>query len=62
MSRASVNSDSQIPVLTINQSHLFVHSPYGMVSHIQDYVQYKNVLQFGHLRVAKFSVYVYDYG
>ena len=34
MSRASVNSDMQIPVLMINQCHLFVHLPYGMVSHI----------------------------
>ena len=43
MSRASVNSDMQIPVhvLMINQCHLFVHPPYGMVSHIQGYVQYK---------------------
>ena len=28
MSRASVNSGTQIPVLTINQCHLFVHLPY----------------------------------
>ena len=41
MSRVSVNSDMQIPVLTINQPHLFVHTPYGMVSRIQGYVQYK---------------------
>ena len=41
MSRASVNSDTQIPVLTINQCHLFVYPPYGMVSHIQGYVQFK---------------------
>ena len=41
MSRASVNSDMQIPVLTINQRHLFVHLPYGMVSRIQGYVQFK---------------------
>ena len=43
MSRASVNSDTQIPVtvLTINQCHLFVHPPYGMVSRIQGYVQFK---------------------
>ena len=36
MSRASVNSNTQIPVLTINQHHLFIHSPYGMASRIQD--------------------------
>ena len=41
MSRASVNSDSQIPILTINQHHHFIHPPYGMVSYIQGYVQYK---------------------
>ena len=43
MSHTSVNSDIQIPVhvLMINQRHLFVHRPYGIVSHIQDYVQYK---------------------
>ena len=43
MSRASVNSDMQIPVhvLMINQRPLFVHPPYRMVSHIQGYVQYK---------------------
>ena len=41
MSRASVNSDTKIPVLTINQCHLFVHLLYGMVSCIQGYVQYK---------------------
>ena len=43
MSRASVNSDMQIPVhvLMINQRHFFVHPPYGMVSHIQGYVQSK---------------------
>ena len=41
MSRASVNSDMQIPVLTINLCHLFVHPPYGMVSRIQGYIQYK---------------------
>ena len=41
MLRASVNSDTQIPILTINQCHLFVHPPYGMVSRIQGYVQYK---------------------
>ena len=41
MSRASVSSDTQIPVMTINQRHLFVHPPYGMVSHVQGYVQYK---------------------
>ena len=43
MSRASVNSDMQIPVhvLMINQRHLFVDPPYGMVSCIQGYVQYK---------------------
>ena len=43
MSHASVNSDMQIPihVLMINQCHRFVHLPYGMVSHIQGYVQYK---------------------
>ena len=43
MSHASVNSDMQIPVhvLMINQRHLFVHPPYGIVSHIQGYVQYK---------------------
>ena len=41
MSHASVNSDMQIPVLTINQCHLFVHPPYGIVSRIQGYVQYK---------------------
>ena len=43
MSHASVNSDIQIPVhvLMINQDHFFVHLPYGMVSHIQGYVQYK---------------------
>ena len=41
MSCASVNSDSHIPVLTINQCHLFVYLPYGMVSHIRGYVQYK---------------------
>ena len=39
MSCASVNSDMQIPVLTINLCHLFVHPPYGMVSRIQGYVQ-----------------------
>ena len=41
MLHASVSSDTQIPVLTINQRHLFVHPPYGMVSRIQGYVQYK---------------------
>ena len=41
MSCASVSSDTQIPVLTINQHHLFIHPPYGMVSCIQGYVQYK---------------------
>ena len=41
MSRASVNNDTQIPVLMINQCHLFIHPPYGMVSCIQGYVQYK---------------------
>ena len=43
MSRTSVNSDMQIPVhvLMINQCHLFVHLPCGMVSDIQGYVQYK---------------------
>ena len=41
ISRASVNSDTQIPVLTINQCHLFIHPPYGMASRIQGYVQYK---------------------
>ena len=43
MSHASVNSDMQIPVhvLMINQCHLFIHPPYGMVSRIQGYVQYK---------------------
>ena len=47
MSCASVNSDTQIPVLTINQCHLFVHPPYGMVSHIQGYVQYKMFCNLG---------------
>ena len=41
MSRASVNIDTQIPKLMINQFHLFVHPPYGTVSRIQGYVQYK---------------------
>ena len=43
MLRASVYSDMQIPVhvLMINQHHLIIHPPYGMVSHIQGYVQYK---------------------
>ena len=40
-SSASVNSDMKTPVLTINQCHLFVHLPYGMVSCIQGYEQYK---------------------
>ena len=47
MSRASVNSDMQIPVLMINQCHLFVHPPYGTVSHIQGYVQYKMFCNLG---------------
>ena len=45
LSRASVNSDTRIPVLTINlainQLHLFVHPPYGMVARNQGFVQYK---------------------
>ena len=41
MSHASVNSLTQIPVLTINQCYLLVHPFYGMVSHIQGYVRYK---------------------
>ena len=40
MSRASVNSDKQIPVLMINQCHRFIHPSYGIISHIQGYVQY----------------------
>ena len=49
MSHASVNSDMQIPVhvLMINQCHLFVHPPYGLVSHIQGYVQYKMFCNLG---------------
>ena len=33
MSRASLNSDTQIPVLTINQRHLFIHPPYEIILH-----------------------------
>ena len=47
MSHASVNSDMQILVLTINQCHLFIHPPYGMVSHIQDYIQFKTFCNLG---------------
>ena len=47
MSHASVNSHMQIPVLTINQCYLFVHPPYGMVSCIQGYVQYKMLCNLG---------------
>ena len=47
MSRASANSDKQIPVLTINQRHLFIHPHYGMVSRIQGYVQYKMFCNLG---------------
>ena len=47
MSQASVNSLMQIPVLTINQCYLFVHPPYGMVSYIQGYVQYKMLCNLG---------------
>ena len=45
MSRASVNSDMKIPVFMINQRHLFVHPPYGMVSRIQGYV-YSSLLGY----------------
>ena len=47
MSHVSVNSLMQIPVLTINQCYLFVHPPYGMVSRIQGYVQYKMLCNLG---------------
>ena len=47
MSHASVNIDTQIPVLTINQCHLFIHLPYGMVLHIQGYVQFKMFCNLG---------------
>ena len=48
MSHASVNSDTQILVLKINQHHpIFVYPPYGMVSLIQGYVQYKMFCNLG---------------
>ena len=47
MSRASVNSLTQIPVLTINQCYLLVHPSYGMVSRIQGYVRYKMFCNLG---------------
>ena len=47
MSHVSVNNDTQIPVLTINQRHLFIHPPYGVVSRIQDYVQFKMFCNLG---------------
>ena len=31
MSRASVNRDTHIPIMMINQCHLFIYLPYGMV-------------------------------
>ena len=41
ISRVSVDSNTEVAVLTISQRRLFVHPPYGMVSRIQGYVQYK---------------------
>ena len=41
MSYVSVDSSTKVPVLMISQRRLFVHPPYGMVSRIQGYVEYK---------------------
>ena len=53
LSHASVNSDTLIPVLTINQRHLFIHPPYVTVSCTHSRLcAVQDVLQFEHLRMA----------